>query len=64
VFAALAVVKFAADLHSAPLAIALVGSAVGAVLYAGALLLLGAVPSAILEHIPLPDPFLRPRPGR
>lgn len=61
VLVALAVAKFTLDLHSAPLAVALVGGTVGALLYARALLLLGAVPSAILEHLPLPDLILQTR---
>lgn len=61
VLAALAAAKFAVNLHSAPLIITLAGGTAGLILYAGALLLLGAVPSAILDHVPLSDLFLRTR---
>jgi O-antigen/teichoic acid export membrane protein len=59
VLGALAAVKFALDLKSAPLAVVLVGGSLGSVLYAAALLWLGAVPPVILDQIPLSDRFLK-----
>ena len=60
VLGTLAAVKFAVDVRSAPLAVVLVGGALGGVLYAGAVLLVGAVPPAILNQIPLSDRFPKP----
>lgn len=50
----LAAVKFGLGLHRDPLLVTLVGGSVGVVLYAGAVLGLGALPSAITDQIPLP----------
>lgn len=58
--AAMAALKFGLGIHTAPLLVVLVGGALGAVLYAGALLLLGAVPSAILDQIPLSHRLPKP----
>jgi O-antigen/teichoic acid export membrane protein len=51
----LAALKFGLGLHRDPLLITLVGGSLGAVLYAGAVLGLGAIPSSITDQIPLPS---------
>jgi O-antigen/teichoic acid export membrane protein len=54
VLAALAAVKFALGIRSDPLVVLLLGGALGAVLYAAAVLAAGALPRAILDQMPLP----------
>jgi O-antigen/teichoic acid export membrane protein len=55
----LAAIKLILDLHGQPLLVVLVGGGLGLVLYAGALLGLGALPPAILAQIPLPSRLLK-----
>jgi O-antigen/teichoic acid export membrane protein len=60
----LGALKFALGLHSKPLLVTVVGGLLGCVMYAAALLGLGALPSAIVDQIPLPNRLLKILPRR
>lgn len=57
VLGVLAAIKFALPLGGYPLPVLLVGGSLGIVLYAGALLRLGALPPAVVDQLPLPARF-------